>query len=92
MEDTIRNDIRGLIEEMDVAYNDLINYQPMNTDYAGFASMAVGQFRDAMRDPALTREDLGKMLRQGMQKHRMRGTDINWTKFVASYMAKSANA
>lgn len=92
MRDAIKKkNVRDVIEEIDVAYHGLIAYQPMNTDYAGFASMAVSQFRDALRDPDLTREELGELIRKGIKKHRARGADANWTKFVASYMVKSAN-
>ncbi|PCI98047.1 MAG: hypothetical protein COB14_08265 [Alphaproteobacteria bacterium] len=92
MENTIKSDVRDVLEEIDIAYHGLVAYQPMNTDYAGFASMAVAQFRDALRDPELTREELGKLLRKGIKKHRARDTEVSWTKFVASYMVKAANA
>lgn len=93
MENTIKRDVRNVIEEIDAAYQEFSNYNYMNADYADFANMAISQFRDAMRTPELTREELKDLIRKGMIKHRMRNhEDDNWTKSVASYMAKASNA
>ena len=77
---------------MSVAYQEFSDWHCMNADYADFASIAIGEFRDALRDPELTREDLKYMLRRGMNKHRNRNSQVSWTKYVASYMARSSNA
>ena len=98
MGENIKKDIRDVIEEIDVAFQELSAYSYMNADYPCFARMAVGQFRRALGDPDLTREDLEKILRKGIVKYRKRFHDQplysgdNWTKFVASYMATASNA
>ncbi len=90
---TIKRDVRHVIEELDAAYNGSVEYNGMNADYANFAGMALGQFRSAMRDPDLTREKLELLLRKGIKKHRAKHHENgSWTRFVASYVAKSSNA
>ncbi len=98
MSEAIRKDVKDVIEEIDTAYHEFSNHHNMNADYPDFARMAVGQFRTALRDPSLTREDLEGLLRQGMSKYKSICPDSNycaiepsWTNFVASYMAKTAN-
>lgn len=96
-EDTKR-DISNVIEEIDSAYKEFSDYSYMNADYPYFARMAVGQFRRALGDPDLTREDLEKILRKGIVKYRQTYNDNplhsgkNWVNFVASYMATASNA
>ena len=90
--------IKEVIEEIDTAYHEFSNYHNMNADYPDFARMAVGQFRTAMRNPELTREDLESLLRKGLSKYKDKCPDPNhcvigsWSGFVASYMAKTSNA
>ncbi len=91
MSDLIKRDVRHVIEELDAAYHGSTEYSGMNADYANFAGMAIGQFRTAMRDPDLTRDRLELLLRKGINKHRAKRCDSSWTKFVASYVAKSSN-
>ncbi len=92
MENIIRRDIKNVIEEIHEAYKEFSNYSYMNADYADFANMAISQFREAMRAPELTREELKDLLRKGMISHRMcNHKKDNWTKSVASYMAKVSN-
>ncbi len=88
----MKRDVRNVIEELDAAYSNSIEYQGINADYATFAGMALGQFRNAMRDPDLTRENLELLLRKGIKKHRAKRTEGSWTRFVASYVVKSSNA
>ena len=96
-EDTKRN-IGNVIEEIDIAYKEFSDYSYMNADYPYFARMAVGQFRRALGNPDLTREDLERILRKGIVKYRQRFHDNpsysgkNWVSFVASYMATASNA
>lgn len=91
-------EIKEVIEEMDVAYNELSNHSQINADYPDFARMAVGQFRTALGNPDLTREALEKMLRDGLSKYKSVcpnpeycAIEPSWTNFVASHMAKASN-
>ncbi len=88
----MRRDVRFIIEEMDAAYNTFSEYNHLNDDYAGFAGMAIGQFRNALHNQDLTREELEYMLRDGIQKHRRESQEGDWTRFVASYVAQSSNS
>ncbi len=91
MGNQIKRDVRKVIEEIDTAYHEFSDYNYMNADYADFAGMAISQFQDAMQSPDLTREELQGLLRKGLINHKARANDVSWTKFVASYMAKSSN-
>ena len=93
MKEQIRQeDVKHVIEELDTAYHTFSDYNHVNTDYPGFARMAVGKFRHALHDPELTREDLEVLLRKGIKKYRAHSSEVTWTSFVASYMAQSSNA
>ncbi len=91
MKQEIRKSVRQVVEELDDAYNEFSNREYMNGDYADFASMAVGQFRDALRNPELTREELKYMFRSGIREHKTQDTDTRWTKFIATHIAQSSN-
>ncbi len=97
MKEAIRRDVKEVIEEIDTAYQEFANYHYMNADYPDFARMAVGQFRAALRNPELTREDLEALLRRALSKYKAKCPDPDqcivgsWSNFVASYMAKTAN-
>ncbi len=92
MDNTIKRDVRHVIEEMDNAYYAFSEHNYTNGDYADFAGMALNQFQNALRDPNLTREQLESLLRDGIAKHRMGKSCKNWTRFVATHMAQAANA
>ncbi|MGH1375298.1 MAG: hypothetical protein ACRBCK_03025 [Alphaproteobacteria bacterium] len=92
MEQKIKRNVRRVVEELDAAYSEFSDRDYMNGDYADFASMAVGQFREALRNPELTREELQGMVRSGIREHKTQDGDAGWTKFVASHIAQSSNA
>ncbi|MGN7437708.1 MAG: hypothetical protein ACTHOO_03615 [Alcanivorax sp.] len=88
----IRRRVRVVIEEMESAYAAFSEHNHMNGDYAAFTSMAVAEFRNVLDNPALTREQLESMVREGMQKHRRRdGDDADWSRFVASHITRTSN-
>lgn len=91
MEDIRKLALRNVIEETDWAYRSVLQHEYMNSDYADFAGMALGQFKDALCDPDLTREELEKMLRKGMSRHRKSAPDSCWTTFMAGYVAQASN-
>ncbi len=87
-----KQELSKVIEEMDVAYHSLAAQSgSMNIDYAGFACMALGTFRDALQNQNLSCEDLQVMLRAGQKEHRKEGDDSNWSRFVASHVQRTAN-
>ncbi len=92
IEKKIRREVRGVIEEMSSAYETFSEHNSVNSDYAGFACMAIKQFRSALQNERLTREELECMLRDGISKHRNEGKEVSWSRFVASHVARSSNA
>jgi hypothetical protein len=96
--------LSDVIEEIDMAYRSLASQSgSMNTDYAGFACMALGDFRDALQDQNLSCEDLQAMLRAGQKEHRKvhleddikddhkEGEGSDWPHFIASHVKRTAN-
>ena len=92
MEQTIRRNVKQVVEELDAAYSGFASHENMNGDYADFASMAVAQFRKALHNPTLTREELKYMLRSGFRAHKAHDTRTGWTTFIAAHIEKSSNA
>ena len=91
VEPKIRQELKDVIEEMSSAYKTFSEHNSVNSDYAGFACMAIKQFRSALRNDRLTREELETMLRDGISKHRSEGREVSWSRFVASHVARSSN-
>lgn len=91
MTDVVSNSVRKIIEEMHDAYT-YSAHDSINTDYAGFAGMALTQFRDALQRPDLKQEDLEGFLRRGMQSHsRNSRNDACWGSFMAQYVSTASN-
>ncbi len=84
---SIHQGIRVLIEQTSDAFS---NYDSVNADYAEFATLAVSDFRAALKNPALTRSQLARMLRRGMIGHWDRDSD-SWASFMAQHIAGAAN-
>ena len=82
--ESITREVLHIIEETSAAYHSFSLHDYTNADYAEFAGMAIAQFKNALRDPALTREQLEKILRKGMKKHRVMDPSSNWSGFMAS--------
>ncbi len=91
MEQVVRRDVKIVIEETSSAYQTFSDYHNMNADFADFAAQALGQFKDALRKPELTRADLEGLLRSGMKRHRGRAAETDWTTFMASYVTTASN-
>lgn len=85
---SVHERIQYLLEEMNDAF---INSGGGNTDYAGFAAMALADFKQVLDNPELTAHDLRGMLRKGVVSHRDEGTDEPWSSFMARYVAQNAN-
>lgn len=91
MQHTIQRDVKLVIEETRTAFTTFLDREYANADFADFAAMALGQFKDALRRPELTRGDLEALLRSGMKRHRGRAAETDWTTFMASYVTTAAN-
>ena len=88
METTLHQRIKMLIEETNDAYS---TCGSINADYAEFASLALSEFKSALRNPRLTRAELSQMLRTGMTQHRNVDPETNWSTFMAHYITRTAN-
>ena len=62
-----------------------------NIDYAGFAAMALAEFKDLLNQPNLTGKQLRRLIRKGEQKRRTKDPEGNWASFMANYVAQNAN-
>lgn len=91
MEDSIRRAVKTVIEETSMAYRDFSDFNSANADFADFAGMALPQFKNALRNPDLTREDLEVLLRRGMNRHRTENLRMGWEAFIASYITRASN-
>lgn len=80
--------VKTLIQDTNDAY---FASGVMNADYAEFASLAISEFKSALKNPALTRPQLIRMLRGGLTLSRQEGAS-DWTHFLAVHMAETANA
>ncbi len=84
---SVHQRIRILIEQTNDAFS---CYDSVNADFAEFATLALADFRDALKNPNLTRGQLTHMLRRGMTKHSNKDPD-SWAAFMAAHIAKAAN-
>ncbi len=84
---SVHQRIRILIEETNDAFS---SYDTVNADFAEFAGLALAEFKNALSDPGLTREQLVKLLRRGMAKHKDKDPN-SWAAFMAHHIARAAN-
>ena len=92
LETALRSDVHEVIEETQAAFTAYSDYDYMNADFANFASMSLGRFKDALKRPDLTGEDLENWLRKGMLSHRQENQAQScWTTFMARYVSKASN-
>ncbi len=92
MSECIKNELWFIIDEMSNAYQEVSGYEALNADYAEYAGMAIGRFRDVLKNQSLTPCELDHMLRHGIATHKRDGDMTDWRRFVASYMAQASNA
>lgn len=92
MDNVMHVALRSVIEETGDAYRHFSDYHTANTDFAEFAGMAISQFKTALGNPDLTREDLQLMLRRGMLTHRTSGgSEQGWSAFMTKYVTGAVN-
>lgn len=84
---SVHQRIRILIEQTNDAFS---CYDAVNADYAEFATLALSDFKEALRNPNLTRGQLTRMLRRGMMKHSDKDPG-SWAAFMAAHVARAAN-
>ncbi len=85
----VYNRIKNLIEETNDAFASCRG--SVNSDYAEFATMSLADFKNALQDPRLTRDDLMKILRTGTTEHKSADPESCWATFMAHYIARGAN-
>ena len=86
MSDLAQDPIKSLIEDSTHAYNLYIQSGHMNTDYADFASLMLGDFRSLLQRPEMTQRQLRRMMRRGWQTHRKSAPESCWPTFMAHYL------
>lgn len=80
--------IRALIQDTNDAFLSVEGGN--NTDYAEFAGMALSEFKQALRDPNLTRSRLIGLLRKGMFETKHADPD-QWSILMAHQLNSSSN-
>lgn len=88
MTQTIHSRIKHLLEETNDVF---VNSGAVNIDYAGFAAMALPDFKALLDNQELTDMQLRRMIRRGALKHRTTRPESCWATYVARYMARKAN-
>ena len=80
--------IKSLLEETNAAFE---SAGRMNSDYAGFASMALSDFKEAMKSPSLTAQDLRRIIRKAHVNHKHMDPEGSWSAYIATYIAQTCN-
>lgn len=84
---SVHQRIRVLLEETSDAF---ASYDTVNADFADFAVLAFSEFKSVLGNPDLTREELIRILRKGLNKHQDKDS-ASWAVFMAHHIAKAAN-
>jgi hypothetical protein len=84
----VHHRVKMLLEETSDAFS---SCGSVNSDYAEFATMALSEFKHALRKPSLTSKQLRMMLRNGTMKHRALKPESSWAAFLADHIENSAN-
>ena len=87
MEQNIQKRIKHLLSETGEAFSQ----SGGNIDYAGFASMALADFKTLLDNPDLTDRQLRLMIRSAEQERRMSDPKGNWSSFLAQHIEKTSN-
>lgn len=86
---SVHERIKNLIEGTHEAFEQ--TQGAMNTDYAGFAAMALSEFKEVLSKPDLTAHELRAILRKGNTSHREKNPEESWPSFMARYVKRQAN-
>jgi len=88
MTQNIHTRIKHLLEETNDAF---ASSGTINMDYAGFAAMALSDFKNLLGNPDLTDMELRRVIRSGEKKRRLKDPNGCWSSFIAHYVARNAN-
>ncbi|MCB9982613.1 MAG: hypothetical protein H6861_02925 [Rhodospirillales bacterium] len=88
MTQTIHLRIKHLLEETNDAFT---SSGAVNIDYAGFAAMAISDFKHLLDKPDLTDMELRRMIRKASHQHRSTQPESCWATFIAHYVTHNAN-
>ena len=80
--------IKNLLEDTNDAFT---SCGGGNIDYAGFAAMALSEFKDLLNEPDLTGKQLRRLIRRGEHQHRTKDPEGCWASFIADYVSQNAN-
>jgi len=83
--------VRKVLEDTGYAYT-LTCESHVNSDYADFAStQALDSFKQALKDPELTYDDLCGILRKASSRASSRQCKTPWSMFMANYISRHCN-
>ena len=83
--------VRKVLEDTGYAYT-LTCESHVNSDYADFAStQALDSFKQALKDPELTYDDLCGILRKASSRASSRRCKTPWSMFMANYISRHCN-
>ncbi len=88
MKTSIHQQVQCLIQETTDAFSGCQG--GLNTDYAGFASMSLAQFKSILNNPNLTGAQLELILRKAMAQNKGADPD-QWVIAMAQQISKVAN-
>ena len=84
--------IRRVLEETGFAYTLNCECGSGNADYAEYVStQALDSFKNALKNPNLSYEDLCRLLRKATRREAQRSCKTPWSVFMANYLEKHAN-
>ena len=83
-----QDQIKDLIEKTNDAFK---NCDSVNMDYAEFASLALSDFKEILKNPYLTGRDLRRIIRKEHNNHKASNPQSCWATFVAGHIAQSSN-
>jgi len=83
--------VRKVLEDTGYAYT-LTCESHVNSDYADYAStQALESFKNALKDPELTYDDLCGILRKASTRASSRQCKTPWSMFMANYISQHCN-
>ena len=81
-----------VLEDTGFAYTLSCETQHLNTDYADYASTkALCSFKQALKNPDLTYDDLCVMLRRASRRASSRQCKTPWSMFMANHISRQSN-
>lgn len=85
---SVHQQIKDLIEDTNIVFE---NCGGVNTDYADFATMALGEFKTLLGNPKLTDRQLKQLIRRANRSRNNWDPNGCWASFVARSIARQSN-